>query len=236
VQRAKGNVQIAETALAGARIRMQRIIEAEGALAELERAPVAAEDDTAETLATQIGRIETTELPPLLDRLAALMAAEADTTRAIADTARAKTQHEAVQGWMALAEVLKPGGLPTELLTEALGRFNRLLADLAQRAKWPAVSIAGDKSIVRDGTPYGLLSESAQWRADLLLAIALAVESGVRAVVADRFDVLQVSSRRGLLEFLYSLTKRDLDTVVLLGTLQSPPEVPKDVTVHWLGR
>lgn len=236
VMRAKGNVQIAETALAGARSRMQRITEAEGALQELERAPVGQEDDTAETLTTQIGRIETEELPPLLDRLAALLATEADTARAIADTAKAKTQHEAVQGWMALAEVLKPGGLPTELLTDALARFNRLLVDLAQRAKWPVVSIAGDKSIVRDGTPYGLLSESGQWRADLLLAIALAMESGVRIVVADRFDVLQVSSRRGLLEFLYGLTKRDLDTVVLLGTLQSPPEVPKDVAVHWLGR
>lgn len=236
VMRAKGNVQVADTALEGARSRMQRIIEAEAALAELERAPVDVEDDTAETLATQIGRIETEDLPPLLDRLAALMASEVEAQRAQVDTAKAKTQHEAVQGWMALAEVLKPGGLPTELLTEALARFNRLLLDLAQRAKWPAVSIAGDKSIVRDGTPYGLLSESAQWRADLLLAIALAIESGVRFVVADRFDVLQVSARRGLLEFLYGLTKRDLDTVVVLGTLQAPPEVPADVAVHWLGR
>lgn len=156
--------------------------------------------------------------------------------RARVRTALAKEHHQAVKDWLALRAQVAPDGLPAELLRSALGAFNGLLRTIATTLGWQPFSVTDDMRIVRDGMDYELLSESAQWRVDATLAIALAQQSGLGFVALDRFDVLEVPARRGAMIGFYKLTKQGLiDSVLLLGTLAKPPAVPQDVAVHWLG-
>lgn len=151
-------------------------------------------------------------------------------------TEKAASAHFEVQAWLAIAAALAPDGIPGEQLTSALDPLNAALRDLSAGSAWRQVVIGTDMAITYGGRPYGLLSESEQWRTDTMLAIAIAQASGVKAVILDRFDVLEVASRRPALAWLYRLTKSvALDTVLVLGTFREPPKVPADVRVEWLG-
>lgn len=151
-------------------------------------------------------------------------------------TAKAREAHDLVKAWVKAGEALAPSGIPAEMLDKSLGTINRTLAELSAGAGWGAVAIGSDMQITVAGRLYGLLSESEQWRADAVIAVALAMHSKMGFVVLDRFDVLQVDSRKPTLGWLYGLTKKGaLTTALVLGTLRTPPVVPADVTVHWLG-
>jgi hypothetical protein len=186
--------------------------------------------------AARIGQIEG-DLTAAMDRLAAMNETAADAKRAAADTDAAAKAHEQVKRWVALAEAISPSGIPAELLSKALGPYNQTLMRLASEAGWPCVTLGADMRLSREGLPYGLLSESARWKADLLLTLALAIHGHLKFMVVDRFDVLELAARRPLLVWLYGLTKAGtMDTIILAGTLKEPPKVPGDVRVHWLGQ
>ena len=74
-------------------------------------------------------------------------------------------------------------------------------------ATWHPVVITPEIEITYGGRLYGLLSESEKWRADTLLAIAIARLSGIRLVLLDRFDVLQPTARPQALKLLLALTR-----------------------------
>lgn len=109
--------------------------------------------------------------------------------------ANAAQHHADVVAWSLIAEALAPTGIPAEILAGALDPFNELLAAQAAVATWQAVVITPEIDITYGGRLYGLLSESEKWRADTLLAIAIARLSGIRLVLLDRFDVLQPTAR-----------------------------------------
>lgn len=169
--------------------------------------------------------------------LASLRQAMRQREEAQSKTAAAAEAHAAVVAWAAIADGLAPGGVASEVLRDALDAFNASLAALAVGAGWRAVAIRDDMSITMAGRPYGLLSESARWRADAMLAVAIALASNVAFLVLDRMDVLQVDARSRALGWLYGLTKSgQLDTVLVLATLSKLPTVPGDVNAYWLGR
>jgi len=92
-------------------------------------------------------------------------------------------------------------------------------------------------AVTINGTrPYDLACESEQWRADAILAAAIAKLSGLRLLLLDRFDVLEPDSRCALFDWLIGM-RDDFDTVVVAGTLKAPPSfAPEDgVQVAWLG-
>lgn len=166
----------------------------------------------------------------------ALDAAAQTAERADAATKRAAVQHARVLAWLAIHAAIGPDGIPAELLNAALAPFNETLRDMAAASGWRQVAVGPDMGITVAGRPYSLLSESSRWRADAHLGAALAIHSRCAMLMLDRFDVLEVSSRRPALTWLYSLTTdQRLDTVVVLGTLREPPKVPNTVEVHWLG-
>lgn len=145
---------------------------------------------------------------------------------ALADkaTADAAKHHADVQAWGMITDALSPDGIPGELLQEAITPFNDLLHELSQFANWKRVQVGADMGITASGRPYSLLSESEQWRCDTILALAIAQLSGVRFVMLDRFDVLDLEGRADLLDLLDEcLATGAIDSAIVAGTMKSAP-------------
>lgn len=165
------------------------------------------------------------------------------TTKAAADRAEAKTKEAGehavtVAEWDAIAQALSPDGIPAELLGEAIAPVNERLAQSALDAEWPRVEICPDMEI-RTGLHerlYRLLSESERWRCDAMIAEAIAHVSGVRLLVLDRMDVLDLPGRSDLFAWLDVLAENsEIDSAVIFATLKAPPtELGDRVQVEWI--
>jgi DNA repair exonuclease SbcCD ATPase subunit len=160
--------------------------------------------------------------------------------KVVADAAR---HHADVLAWLEIADALSPDGIPGEMLAEALGPINDRLDTSSQRAQWMQIHIEHDMSIsaAYRGTenrprPYALLSESEKWRADAMIAEAVSCLSGLRLLVLDRFDVLDLAGRADALEWLDQLAADDeIDTALVFGTLKAlPAGLPETIQAHWI--
>lgn len=153
-----------------------------------------------------------------------------------ATNATAAEYHEEVKAWLLIAKALAPDGIPGEILKTALAPVNDALAILARLARWKAVTISEDMDIAIDGRAYGLCSESSKWRTDALLALAIAQISGLRMVVLDRFDVLDLPGRAQLVGMLVELANlKAMDTMIICGTMKALPKgLPAEVTAVWI--
>lgn len=148
-----------------------------------------------------------------------------------ATTDKAREHHADVLAWTLIADALKPDGIPSEILGNALKPVNDSLAILSRISGWKKVEISADMAITADGRIYGLMSESAQWRIDTLLAAMIAQISELKFMVLDRFDVLDQSGRGELFNMVLDLADMKLmDQVIICGTLKQaltgmPPEI-----------
>lgn len=150
--------------------------------------------------------------------------------------AQATAEHQRITAWLKIADEFGADGIPARLLARALDPINQSLELLANLAGWPQVRITEDIEVTSNGRRYALASESEQWRADTLLALAIAQLSHLGLVVLDRFDVLQNSARQELLGMLIKLADLgSLDTAILCGTMKEmPAKLPKHVTGVWV--
>lgn len=157
-------------------------------------------------------------------------------TNAETKAEQAAQHHEDVKAWTLIAAALAPDGIPGEILAGALEPINRSLAKLSTIAGWPAVSIGPDMAITAAGRLYTLLSESERWRCDALIGLAIAIASGLRLVVLDRFDVLITKARSQLLALLRSLAKSgEIETAIICGSLkEKPAELPAEFNAVWI--
>lgn len=144
--------------------------------------------------------------------------------------------HEDVKAWTLIAAALAPDGIPGEILAGTLKPINDSLAKLSTIAGWPAVSIGPDMAITAAGRLYTLLSESERWRCDALIGLAIAIASGLRLVVLDRFDVLITKARSQLLALLLSLAKSgEIETAIISGSLkEKPAKLPAEFNAVWI--
>lgn len=149
---------------------------------------------------------------------------------------KAAKHHAEVIGWLAAAEALAPDGIPGEILAAALTPVNDALAVLSGLSGWKKVEITADMEITCGGRLYGLMSESAKWRADTLLALVIAQISELRMVILDRFDVLDLPGRSQLLNMLVELgSMKAMDSMLICGTLKALPEkLPAGVSGVWV--
>lgn len=147
-------------------------------------------------------------------------------------TATARKHHQDVVDWLLISDALKPDGIPSEILATALKPVNDSLAILSRLSGWKKVQISRDMEITADGRIYGLMSESAKWRIDTLLALMVAQLSGLKFVVLDRFDVLDIAGRGELVNMLLDLADMgSLDQAIVCGTAkQAFPGMPPEVT------
>jgi hypothetical protein len=178
-----------------------------------------------------------THLAGWRDELARLLRGKERSEKAESATAAAAKQHTSVQNWVKLADLLAPSGIPSEMLNAAIGPFNASAARIAAALRFGTPVVGPDMAITMDGRAYGLCSESEQWRADAVLALALAEHSRMRIVALDRFDVLDLPSKEAAISGLYGLVKRGdaADTIIVLGTMKAAPPAPRDVMVVWTG-
>lgn len=162
----------------------------------------------------------------------------ATTARAAASekTAQALAHHNDVMAWTKVADALAPDGIPAEMLLDALAPVNAALEQAAIDTEWMQVVIAPDMSITAKGRQYQLLSESEQWRTDAMIAEVVAELSGLRILMLDRFDVLDMPGRSQCLEWLDGLALNNIiDTVLLFGTLKTlPKDMADTINVYWV--
>lgn len=200
---------------------------------------------TAETEAIQPADVEAVrakvtalraERKAIDERVQTLLNAKRAATSATERTANAAQYHQEVLAWAAIGDALSPDGIPGEILAEALQPVNDKLADLADLAGWRVPAIGADMVITFAGRPYRLLSESERWRVDALVGAALAEISGLRCLILDRFDCLDLPGRGDALGLVDALaTDGRLDTILVLGTLKSLPAAPTDAfTTFWI--
>ena len=83
---------------------------------------------------------------------------------------------------------------------------------------------------------YALVSESEQCRADALIGAAIAELSGLRLLVLDRFDVLDVKGREDALYWLDGMAlDGKIDTALVFGTLKALPSgLPETIQPVWV--
>ncbi len=165
-----------------------------------------------------------------------LRTAKAAAEGAAQKTAQAAKHHADVEGWDAIAQALAQDGIPAELLAAALGPINARLAQSAADAQWPEVLIGADMAITYGGRQYSLISESEQWRADAMVAEAIASQSNWRLLLLDRFDVLDLQGRSDLIAWMDVLADAgEVDSVFLFGTLKAEPTgLPASIGTHWI--
>lgn len=150
-------------------------------------------------------------------------------------TAKATAAHEDVKAWLAAGDALAPDGIPGELLADALAPVNQSIGVLSGMCGWNKAVVEADMSITFGGRLYGLCSESEKWRADCLIALAIAQISGLRMVLLDRFDVLDSESRKQLLKMAIRLGKLEtMDSIIICGTMKQPLPASEDWTSVWI--
>ena len=149
---------------------------------------------------------------------------------------QATQYHEDVKSWTLIAAALAPDGIPGEILAGALKPINQRLAKLSALAGWSTVAISAEMEITASGRNYALLSESERWRCDALIALTIAITSGLRLVVLDRFDVLLPAVRAQLLGSLISLVNaHEIETAIVCGSLKERPKiVPPEIISVWI--
>ena len=150
-------------------------------------------------------------------------------------TTKAAEAHATVKAWNAAGDALAPDGIPGELLNDALAPVNQSIGVLAGMCGWSKAEVGTDMTITYGGRLYGLCSESEKWRADCLIALAIAQISQLRLVMLDRFDVLDTKSRQRLLGMLLKLDQLGaMDTMILCGTMKQPMPASPNWDSVWL--
>jgi hypothetical protein len=198
--------------------------------------PIQAGQDT-EVLKQQINQW-TDEKAKLEGEIRAIEDAQRQAAQAATNTAKAAGQHDLVRAWTAIADALAPEGIPSEMLAEALVPINKRLLNSAHLTGWPVVQISSDVEITVAGRRYGapFTCESNNWRADAMIAEAIAHLSGLKFVALDRFDVLDLKGRSELIGWLDELAYAgELDTALLFGTMKAiPAGLPDTCQAVWL--
>lgn len=149
---------------------------------------------------------------------------------------KAAMLHADVMAWTDIADALAPDGIPAELLNDALGPINEHLRLSAADAEWEPAQINADMSITYGLRDYALISESEKWRTDAMIAEAVSFLSGMRLLVLDRFDVLDMKGREDLLYWVDGLAQDgNIDTALIFGTLKSIPALAfETIEAHWI--
>jgi hypothetical protein len=154
--------------------------------------------------------------------------------KVIAD--KAADLHVDVLEWTEISDALAPDGIPGELLAETLGPINERLQVSAGIAEWEQVVIHPDMRITYGLRDYALISESEKWRTDAMIAEAVSNLAGVKLLVLDRFDVLDLKGREDLLYWLDGMAQDgDIDTAIVFGTLKALPALNSTtIEAHWI--
>lgn len=206
------------------------------ALRELEEAGLIEAPSESETVALKT-RIEAMKASRKEQQanIADMQDAQRSAEQAGQKTKDAAKHHADVQAWGAIGDALAPDGIPGEMLAEALEPINERLHGSSVISEWEQVVIHSDMRVTYGLRDYALISESEKWRTDAMIAEAIAHLSGVRLLVLDRFDVLDLRGREDLIFWLDGVADGDIETALIFGTLKGlPAQLPESVEAFWI--
>jgi len=130
--------------------------------------------------------------------------------------------HADIDEWLNLSDELSPEGVPRLVFDVAIKPINDRLAHWSKF--FPLVRIDAYSQITLDGREYELCSESQQWIVDAMIAEAIAYHSGLRLLLLDRMDVLDIPNRGMFIKWLRLVTQ-DYDTIIVTATLKQAPSI-----------
>lgn len=144
--------------------------------------------------------------------------------------------HADIIAWLEIAAQLSPDGIAANLLADALAPINVKLAQAAADTDWPQVVIHPDMSITIGKRTYLMESKSFQWRADVMIAQAVSEVSGLKCLLLDECDILDIPSRGVLFGWLDMLVEYgSLDSAILMATLKAiPTGMPESFQLQWI--
>jgi len=207
--------------------------------AEANLAILGSVDDVVEGLLDKV-KADVAEMTKELDAarvdLKGLLALKEAAEKRDETTKTAKEHHNDVVGWLKVADQFAPDGLPSQILSKALQPINDLLRAYATSTEWFQITIRPDMEILANSRPLALLSESEKWMANAHIAAAIAELSGLKLLMLDRFDVLDIKHRPQLLYWLDDMAYENrLDTSLVFGTLKEAPKgLPESVSAFWI--
>lgn len=207
---------------------------------------------TAVTKAADVRRVTPDEIAEAADAVAeaentqlmsssALLKIKSDRLNYEANVKRAKDAAVAADlcaQWGVISDALsnKPDSIPSELAAKTMGPINETLANLCLVWNQPALAMDARMMLRRgDGMAYNQLSESARWRADASMQLALAKLSNLKLVILDRFDVVAPAARGDFFDMLstYAIENPDI-SVLVMGTLRAKPDDESGLRFHWI--
>jgi hypothetical protein len=229
-------LKLCESAVANGKRDLQAAEAAVAAVAELEASLGEAPDEG--KIAGMQSRLQALkqERTDLVAQASAINSAGAKAKEADERTAQAAALHKDVAEWEQIADALAPEGIRAEMLAEALGPINDRMHATCEIAEWPKVTLQSDMRVTMGLRGYALLSESEKWRVDAVIGEAISFLSGIRLLVLDRFDVLDLKGREDALYLLDCLTADgQLDSALLFGTLKGlPSQLPQNIEAFWI--
>jgi len=165
------------------------------------------------------------------------LAAEADEK-----TKKAGEYHADVKAWDLISSSLAPDGIPREMLSAALDPINARIAASIKALRninpeLPADVIIGeDMTIFEDGNLYNLSSKATRLLIDSVIAEAISYVSGIKTIMVDEFDLLDIQTRSAYLNWLADLAESgEIETVILFGTLKKLPSgMSFPIHAYWL--
>jgi len=112
--------------------------------------------------------------------------------------------HRNIELNQALLKHIAPTGVRADVLTAAIGEFNKVLLQLSATATWAPTEITPEFGFTFSGTPYFLLSSAEQFRVRVIVQVAMAMREKSAMIVVDGADILDKGGRNGLFRLLHS--------------------------------
>lgn len=139
--------------------------------------------------------------------------------------ARKKALEADVERLEALVDVLGPKGARVQALGEAIGAFEAAINRVTETFGW-TVKFELDPWMVRvNGRRLHTYSESQQFRIGIAVQVAVAAASGLRFLVVDRIDMLDLATRAAVNGMLMA-DNPNLDQVFVLATREPSQALP----------
>ena len=133
--------------------------------------------------------------------------------------------------WTSISHLLSPQGLRADLAAESLEWLNGKMAEMADFAEWPEISIKSDPWQAEiNSRDASVASASEQWRAALLIQAAIAKRNKCPLLIVDGLDIL--TDRGAGRSLLAEIADSWSFAVLVLTAASSRDAVPTDVL--WL--
>jgi len=142
--------------------------------------------------------------------------------------------HSDIERNKIVIDILAPDGLRMTCLKGALGRFNERLRALSGVASWRSVEIQSDMSVTFGGSLYSMLSESEQYRVQIVLQVAFSEFGDSPVLLIDRADVLDMQGRNSLFQLLVSTQKTCLVAMTVLKRETCPDLAKIGGHTYWI--